>query len=108
MENYLIDRETLGKFIDQLIIQKHPNQSPSSLEGLRESSIKKLDDQISTTVFEKLDGAQLDEINTLLDKEESTPTTFQVFFKNAGINIEQVVIDAMTKFSQEFLGGENA
>lgn len=108
MENYLIGRETLGKFIDQLIAQKYPNQPSSSLEELRESNIKKLDDQISDAVFSSLDDTQLDEISAILDREENDPTAFQIFFKNVGIDIEQVITDAMTKFSQDFLGGENA
>lgn len=108
MENYLIGRETLGKFIDQLIAQKYPNQPSSSLEELRESNIKKLDDQISDAVFSSLDDTQLDEISAILDREENNPTAFQIFFKNVGIDIEQVITDAMTKFSQDFLGGENA
>lgn len=108
MENYLIGRETLGKFIDQLIAQKYPNQPSSSLEELRESNIKKLDDQISDAVFSSLDDTQLDEINAILDREENDPTAFQIFFKNVGIDVEQIITDAMTKFSQDFLGGENA
>ena len=91
MENYLIGRETLGKFIDQLIAQKYPNQPSSSLEELRESNIKKLDDQISDAVFSSLDDTQLDEISAILDREENNPTAFQIFFKNVGIDIEQVI-----------------
>ena len=39
---------------------------------------------------------------------ENNPSAFQIFFKNAGIDLEQAIKDEMSKFSQEFLGGENA
>lgn len=108
MENYLIGRETLGKFIDQLIAQKYVNQFPDSLKELREENIKKLDDQVSEAIFSSLDDDQLDEISAMFDREENDPTAFQIFFKNAGIDLEQIITNTMTKFSQEFLGGENA
>lgn len=107
MENYLVGRETLGKFVDQLIAQKYPNEPQGSLEDLREESIKKLDDQIGDAIFGSLDDAQLDEIDAMFDREENNPTAFQIFFKNAGLNLEEVITDTMSKFSQEFLGGEN-
>ena len=44
----------------------------------------------------------------MFDREENNPSAFQIFFKNAGIDLEQVIKDEMSKFSQEFLGGENA
>ena len=108
MENYLIGRETLGKFIDQLIAQKYVNQFPDSLKELREENIKKLDNQVSEAIFSSLDDDQLDEISAMFDREENDPTAFQIFFKNAGIDLEQIITNTMTKFSQEFLGGENA
>ena len=108
MENYLIGRETLGKFIDQLIAQKYVNQFPDSLKELRGESIKKLDNQVSEAIFSSLDDDQLDEISAMFDREENDPTAFQIFFKNADVNLEQIITDTMTKFSQEFLGGENA
>ena len=52
--------------------------------------------------------SELDEINAMFDREENDPTAFQIFFKNADVNLEQIITDTMTKFSQEFLGGENA
>ena len=108
MENYLIGRDTLGKLVDQLIAQKYPNQSPDSLNEIREDNIRKLDDQISEAIFGGLNDEQLDEINAMFDREENNPSAFQIFFKNAGIDLEQAIKDEMSKFSQEFLGGENA
>ncbi len=106
MENYLVERETLGKFVDNLIAKKH--QPIGDLDSLRRQSIKQLDDQIGKAVFGSLTKNQLDELNIMLDQGETDARAFQDFFKNAGVNLEQVITTVMQRFSQNFLGGENA
>ena len=106
MENYLIERETLAKFVDSLIAKK--TQPIENLEALREESIKKLYDRIGQAIFGSLTKSQLDEINTLLDQNETDGQAFQDFFSRAGINLEEVVTKAMQDFGVEFLGGKNA
>ena len=44
----------------------------------------------------------------MLDRGENDPVAFQDFFKNSGVDIESIIADAMQKFAQEFLGGQNA
>ena len=97
MENYLIGRETIGKFIDQLIAKKYVNQFPDSLKELREENIKKLDNQVSEAIFSSLDDDQLDEISAMFDREENDPTAFQIFFKNADVNLEQKLLKNLAK-----------
>ena len=108
MDNYLIDRETLEQFIDELMKQKPlPANTPEELNNLRESSIQSLDDEISLAIFGSLDKTQLVELNRLLDSGEESPDAFQDFFQKAGINLEETIKGAMQKYSQEFLGGQN-
>ena len=106
MENYLIERETLAEFVDSLIAKK--TQPIENLDALREESIRKLDNQITQAMFGSLTKKQLDELNIMLDQDETDDQAFQDFFNRAGVNLEGVVKKAMQDFGQEFLGGENA
>lgn len=109
MDNYLIDRETLGQFVDELMKQKPlPANTTEELNALRETNIKSLDDEISLAIFSSLNKAQLDEFNQILDREEESPEVFKEFFQSAGINLEETISEAMQRFGAEFLGGENA
>ena len=109
MENYLLDYETLGKFVDELMKAKPmPANSPEELNTFREKNIKKLDDQIAVAVFGSLSEEQLQKINELFDRDDGSSDAYEKFFKDAGIDIQQAVTDAMEKFKDEFLGGENA
>ena len=108
MDNYLIDRETLGQFVDELMRRRPlPANTPEELNSLREQNIKALDDEIAVAIFGSLNKAQLQEFNQILDRNEENPEVFQNFFQNAGMNLEEIITDTMKRFSMEFLGGSN-
>ena len=109
MEDLLLDRETLGKFVDELIKQKAlPVDNTEELNKMREDSIKSLDDKIGMAIFGRLNEEQNEEINQLLDQNEEDPDVFRRFFESAGIDTEKVIKDTMQEFGNEFLGGQNA
>ncbi len=109
MENYLIDRGTLEKFVDELMKKRSlPVNTAEEVNELREKMIKSLDDEISLAIFGSLNKEQLVEVNELLDREDSSEETFKAFFEKAGINIEETIKTAAENFGAEFLGGENA
>ena len=109
MDNYLLDYETLGKFVDELMKAKPmPANNPEELNALREEYIKKLDDRIAVAVFGSLNEEQLKEISALFDQDDGSPDAYEKFFKDADIDIQQVITDTMEKFKNDFLGGENA
>ena len=109
MEDYLIDRETLGKFVDGLIKQKAlAVNSPEELNKLREAGIRELDDEIGVAIFSQLTKEQAEEYDKLLDSDEENPDVFREFFANAGIDVEEAMSEAMKAFGVRFLGGENA
>lgn len=109
MDNYLIDRETLGQFVDELMKQKPlPANTAEELNTLREENIKKLDDEIGMAIFGSLTTLQLQEFNQILDRGEESPEIFQKFFQNSGVNLPEVISNAMTTFGKQFLGGQNA
>lgn len=109
MNNYLIDRETLGQFVDELIKKKpSPVESAEELNNFREEKIKELDDRISMAVFGSLTEDQNREINELLDRGEEDPEVFKDFFARAGVDLETTITKAMEDFSKAYLeGGEN-
>ena len=109
MEDYLIDRETLGKFIDELIKKRPlPLNSAEELNAFREQQIKSLDDHIAKTIFGSLNDSQTSELSHLLDTETENPDVFRDFFQNQGIDLEQTITDAVTTFSANYLeGGQN-
>lgn len=108
MEEYLMDRETLGKFVDELIKKKAlPVNNPAELNDLREKAMRSLDDKIGIAIFGRLTEEQNTEINQLMDSGTEDPNVFNDFFKKSGINIEQIMTDTMQGFAKEFLGGQN-
>ncbi len=108
MDDYLIDRETLSKFIDELIKKKPlPVDSTEELNTLRENSIKALDKKIGMAIFTSLSDEQLDEYNAMLDQNEESPEVFDSFFEKAGLDLEQIITKAAEDYAKEFLGGQN-
>lgn len=109
MDNYLVDRETLGQFVDELMKKKPlPANTAEELNALREKSIEALDHEIGMAIFSSLNEAQLEEFNQMLDRNEESPEVFQNFFQNTGIDLEKTIADAVQNFGTKFLGGENA
>lgn len=109
MDNYLIDRETLGQFVDELMKQKPlPANTAEELNAFREENIRKLDDEIGMAIFGSLTTLQLQEFNQILDRGEESPEVFQNFFQNSGVNLQKTIGDTMTAFGKRFLGGQNA
>lgn len=108
MDNYLIDQETLGKFVDELFKKKPmPTSNAEELNYLRTREIAKLDDRISDAIFGSLNDAELDEINQMFDRDEESPDVFRNFFKNAGVDVEQTITKTMEAYANEYLGGQN-
>lgn len=108
MDNYLMDRETLGQFVDELIKTKAlPVDDTAELEALREREMKALDDRVINEVFGRLSDEQAAELNQLLDREEESTEAFEEFFQNAGIDVEKIIEQTMQDFATEFLGGGN-
>lgn len=108
MDNYLIDRGTLEKFVDELIKKRTlPVNTAEEINAFREKMIKQLDDEISLAIFGSLNKEQLDEINRLMERDDSSEDTFRNFFKGAGIDVEKVITDTAQAFGEEYLGGKN-
>ena len=109
MDNYLVERETLEKFVDELMKKRTlPVDTAEEIGGLREKMIEALDDEIGMALFGSLDKPQLDAVNQLLDDEGTPEEAFRGFFERAGVNVDEVIAKTMEDFGKRFLGGENA
>lgn len=110
MDNFLLDHDTLGGIIDEFMSAKNPTptETPEELNALREKNIKELDDKLAIAVFGSLNDEQVQELEKLLDQEDAPEESFENFFKEANIDVEQIITDTIKKFKEDFLGGENA
>ena len=108
MDDYLIDRQTLEQFVDELIKKRNlPVSTAEELASFKETQIKNLDDKITSELFSQLSGDQVTEFNHLLENSESSPEVFEQFFKTANINVEESIVNSMQNFALSFLGGKN-
>ena len=108
MDQYFLDRETLGKFVDELMQKKTlPADSVADLNSIREKAIEALDKKIENAVLGSLNEEQLAELNALLDKEETPEEDFRNLFKRAGVDVSKVMTNVMLEFGKDFLGGKN-
>lgn len=109
MDNYLIDRETLSQFVDELI-KKQPLavNSAEELNSVREAAIKSLNDKITAAVFGQFTPEQTAALRQLLARPDATEQDYENFFEQNNLDVEQTIADAMQQFAQEFTGGQNA
>lgn len=109
MQDYLLDRETLAQFIDELMKKRPiPVDNATEINNFREEQMKALDDHISDAIFGGMSDAQLSGLNQLLDQEKDNPDVFRNFFKAQNIDIDGIVADAFNSFSTNYLtGGHN-
>ncbi len=108
MDKYLIDRQTLEQFIDELIKRKPlAASSAEELYSFREDNIEQLDNEIAMAIFGQLSEEQLAEIEHAIDSGEDTPEYFQNLFARYGINLEKTIADTVANFGKRFLEGAN-
>lgn len=107
MESYTIDSAVLEQIVDSLISEKYPNSTPPA--GLKKQAMRALDNQILRDILMALTKEQGQELNALLDQNDSSPEAFENFFKERNIDLEKILENTMVKFKQDFLeGGKNA
>ena len=108
MDNFLIDQEDLGEFIDELLKHKAlPVNSAEELAREREALIKALYDKITIAIFSQFTDEQGEELKQLLARDEDDKETYQAFFDKIGLDLDATISNAMTDFAKEFLGGKD-
>ncbi len=107
MESYLIDSAVLEQIVDSVINEKYPNKKVPA--EFKKKAMLALDNQILRDILANLTRQQGQELNALLDKNDSDPEAFESFFKERGIDLEKIIENAMVKFKKDLEeGGKNA
>ncbi len=108
MEDYLIDKETLEEFVDELLrVKPMPVSGADGLGKVKEEMMQSLDDRINKAMLSSLSDEQLAELEQMLDRGEESPEAYDSLYQNAGINLESIISNEMNLFREEYLGGEN-
>ena len=109
MNDYLIDRETLGRFVDELIKRKPmPSATAEEADKKREELMAALDRHVGVAIFSQFTPEQNAEFKQKMSADDTTVDTYAEFFEKAGIDVEKTMTEAMKAFGIEYLGGQNA
>ena len=107
MATYLVDPAVLEQIVDGIIKEKYPNDQISA--DFKEKAILALDNQILRDILSNLTSEQGQELNALLNKEDSNSETFEEFFESHHINLEAILKQTMVEFRDRFgKGDQNA
>lgn len=106
MESNQEGYEKMAEFVDALIAQKYPNDTPGSHADLRENLIKDLSKSIDDATDNLLTAEQSAELAQLLAGQDDAAYAkiYLNYYSNHGIDFQQKVQDAMISFGQKFLG----
>ena len=108
MEDYLIDRDTLEKFIDELLKEKPKTTNNVEEQNMvKEKMMQTLDDRINKAMLKSLNDEQLEELEQMLDRGDESPEAYSALYKNAGVDLESLISKEMESFGEEYLGGKN-
>ncbi len=107
MGNLFTDYEVLSGYVDKLLATKYPGQVKAALQDIKSKAIIELDRQIVHDVFAKLPAEQIDDIKARMEKGEEIDFTAE-FTKAQNLNLENIMTDTIKKYSEDFLGGQNA
>ena len=102
--NTIIDHKVLGDYVDKLIAARYSG-NPANYADLRKTAIDYLDARISDDLLESLPSERLSELADMIEKGKmTTPESFTNFYKESGLDMEQIIQKSLYSFSQEFLG----
>ena len=103
MKEYLVDYEELAKFVDALITQKYPGTPVEAHKDLREKTINELDESIGTAIFNSLSQSELDELNSLLDRESATERDYDAFIDKTNLDLAKITEQTAKEYADRFL-----
>lgn len=107
MGNLFTDYEVLSGYVDKLIAAKYPDRDKSTLQDLKNKTIIELDHQIVHDVFAKLPLSQVEDIKARMGRGEEIDFTAE-FSKAENLKLEDTMTETIKKYTEEFLGGQNA
>ncbi len=94
----------LDTFVDSLITEKH-------LPGLTEEGRKYVFDELKSSLIDHINRAvlnalpedKLDELDSLMDREDTTPETLQAFISNSHVDVARITAETILYFRSLYL-----
>ena len=97
--------DPIDQFLGQILDDKKITiDTPEVRQQLISDLRNHLMNQIDRAMINALNEEQLRQLNDLLDKEGVQDNEIQDFFRQSGINGEQVALNTMMRFRQYYLG----
>lgn len=99
--------DPMDQFINQILDEKQlPGETPEVRQQLVADLRTRLMSQIDRAMLGALSSQQLDQLNQMLDRQDLSDSDIQNFFRNSGVDGQQVALDTMLRFRNYYLGTE--
>lgn len=97
--------DEVDRFLNQILDEKKitgdsPEIRPQLIADLRHH----LMEQIDRAMVEALTPQQVTQLNELMDRDDTTDQQIQDFFRQSGVDSQQVVLNTMMRFRRYYLG----
>ena len=103
------DKQTLDpvdQFLNQILDEKKiaGSEDPEVRSQLIDDLRSRLMSQIDREMINALNAEQLEQLSNMLDKDDLTDAEIQDFFRQSGVNGQQVALETMMRFRAYYLG----
>ena len=103
------DKQTLDpvdQFLNQILDEKKiaGSEDPEVRSQLIDDLRSRLMSQIDREMINALNAEQLEQLSNMLDKDDLTDAEIQDFFRQSGVNGQQVALETMMRFRTYYLG----
>ena len=103
------DKQTLDpvdQFLNQILDEKEiaGSEDPEVRRQLIDDLRSRLMSQIDREMINALNAEQLEQLSNMLDKDDLTDAEIQDFFRQSGVNGQQVALETMMRFRTYYLG----
>ena len=103
------DKQTLDpvdQFLNQILDEKKiaGSEDPEVRRQLIDDLRSRLMSQIDREMINALNAEQLEQLSDMLDKDDLTAAEIQDFFRQSGVNGQQVALETMMRFRTYYLG----
>ena len=103
------DKQTLDpvdQFLNQILDEKKiaGSEDPEVRRQLIDDLRSRLMSQIDREMINALNAEQLEQLSNMLDKDDLTDVEIQDFFRQSGVNGQQVALETMMRFRTYYLG----
>lgn len=97
--------DPIDQFLNQILDEKKiTGETPEVRKQLVADLRGRLMNQIDRAMINALDAKQLDKLSAMLDQDTMSDEQLQNFFKESGVDGQQVALDTMLRFRSYYLG----